>query len=147
LPAAAADRITALEIINNLVDNAIKYSDRSDRIIITAAVNKDGMIETSIQDFGIGIPTAVIGNLFQKFHRSHKSRSQVGGTGLGLYLTKALVTAHGGNIWVHSKEGQGSTFSFTISPYDHIKDQVKQGEDGIIREAHGWIKNHSLYRS
>jgi signal transduction histidine kinase len=105
------------------------------------------MIETSIQDFGIGIPTSVMPELFRKFHRSHKSKVQVGGTGLGLYLSKALITAHGGNIWVRSKEGEGSTFSFTILPYDKVKDEQLAGEDGIIRGAHGWIKNHSLYRN
>lgn len=147
LPAVAADRVSLHEVINNLVDNALKYSGKGEKIVIKAELNDQGLIETSVQDFGIGIPTAVMGQLFQKFHRSHKSKVQVGGTGLGLYLCKALVTAHGGNIWVRSKEGEGSIFSFTILPYDSLSDEEKSGEDGIIRGAHGWIKNHSLYRS
>mgnify|MGYP001124612829 CR=1 FL=1 len=146
IPTIAADRISLHEIINNLVDNAIKYSGKSDKIIVSASMNSDGLVETSVQDFGIGIPSSVIGELFQKFHRSHKSKVQVGGTGLGLYLCKALVRAHGGNIWVRSKEGEGAIFSFTLIPYDQLSPEEVASEDGIIRGAHGWIKNHSLYR-
>jgi signal transduction histidine kinase len=147
LPPVAADRISAHEVINNLVDNAIKYSGSAEKIVITTSLNSDGLIETGVQDFGIGIPESVMSGLFQKYHRSHKSNMQVLGTGLGLYLCKALVTAHGGNIWVRSKEGEGSIFSFTLLPYDQISSEQIDGEDGIIRGAHGWIKNHSLYRN
>lgn len=147
LPPVAADRISVHEVINNLVDNAIKYSDKSERIDVHAYVNNDGVVEVSVQDYGIGIPASVMGELFQKFHRSHKSRVQVGGTGLGLYLCKAIVGAHGGNIWVRSKEGEGSIFSFTLIPFDQVSTEQLAGEDGIIRGAHGWIKNHSLYRN
>jgi two-component system phosphate regulon sensor histidine kinase PhoR/two-component system sensor histidine kinase VicK len=146
IPPVAGDRISLHEIINNLVDNAIKYGGDSDKIVISCSVNTQGLVETSIQDFGIGIPESVIGELFQKFHRSHKSKVQVGGTGLGLYLCKALVRAHGGNIWVRSKEDEGSIFTFTLLPYDQLSAEQVAGEDGIIRGAHGWIKNHSLYR-
>jgi two-component system phosphate regulon sensor histidine kinase PhoR/two-component system sensor histidine kinase VicK len=147
LPPVAADRISLHEVVNNLVDNAIKYSENSDKIIVTSQLNNDGLVETSVQDFGIGIPASVIGQLFQKFHRSHKSRVQVGGTGLGLYLSKELVNAHGGNIWVRSKEGEGSIFSFTILPFDKVSNDQTSEQDGIVRGAHGWIKNHSLYRN
>lgn len=146
IPAVAGDRISIHEIINNLVDNAIKYSGSGNKILISCQLNDQGLVEVSVQDFGIGIPQAVIGELFQKFHRSHKSKVQVGGTGLGLYLCKALVGAHGGNIWVRSKEGEGSIFSFTLVPFDQLTAEQVSGEDGIIRGAHGWIKNHSLYR-
>ena len=86
-------------------------------------------------------------NLFTKFYRDHRNRAQIGGTGLGLYLSKAIVTAHGGTMWVRSKEGEGSTFGFTLMPYDKLAAEHKEGPDqGITRSAHGWIKNHSLYR-
>jgi signal transduction histidine kinase len=147
IPPIAADRISIHEVINNLVDNAIKYSGKSEKITIKTYVNSEGLVETIVQDYGIGIPTAVLGNLFQKFHRSHKSSIQVVGSGLGLYLSKALVRAHGGNIWVNSKEGEGSTFTFTLIPFDQLSAEQVAGEDGIIRGAHGWIKNHSLYRN
>lgn len=86
-------------------------------------------------------------NLFSKFYRDHRNRAQIGGTGLGLYLCKAVVSAHGGNIWVSSKPGQGSTFGFTLIPYEQLADEIKNGDNkDITRGAHGWIKNHSLYR-
>ncbi len=148
LPAVAADRVSVYEVINNLLDNAIKYSGNSEEIIVTTRLREDGLIETTVQDFGIGIPSSIIGSLFEKFYRNHRSRAQIGGTGLGLYLSKAIVRAHGGQIWVQSKEGQGSTFGFTLIPYDKLADELKdQHNKDITRTAHGWIKNHSFYRS
>jgi signal transduction histidine kinase len=143
----AVDRISIHEVINNLIDNAIKYSDHSTTIKIDAHLTTDGMVETTVQDFGKGISSNVMANLFTKFYRDHRNRAQIGGTGLGLYLSKALVTAHGGQMWVRSTEGQGSTFGFTLLPYSQVAKQIESGEgDGITRGAHGWIKNHSLYR-
>lgn len=146
IPSVAVDKISIHEVINNLVDNAIKYAGSSDKIVISTGINQEGFIETNVQDFGIGIPAAVMPDLFQKFYRSHKSRVQIGGTGLGLYLSKAIISAHGGNIWVRSKEGEGSIFSFTIQPYDNLKHEQISGEDGIMRGTHGWIKNHTMNR-
>lgn len=147
LPTAAADRVSIYEIIGNLIDNAIKYSANSKKIIIRAGLSREGLIETTVQDFGVGIPTSVVPNLFTKFYRNHRNRAQIGGTGLGLYLCKALVTAHGGNIWVRSEEGQGSTFGFTVLPYSQLAEEQKSGHNkDITRSAHGWIKNHSMYR-
>lgn len=147
LPPAAVDRVSIFEVINNLLDNAIKYSGNGSKIIVKSYLNQQGLIETSIQDFGIGIASSAIPNLFQKFYRNHRSRAQIGGSGLGLFLSKAIVTAHDGNIWVSSKEGEGSVFTFTVKPYSMLADELKRGDnDGILREAHGWIKNHSMYR-
>lgn len=147
LPSVGVDRVSILEVVDNLLDNAIKYSDKSDKIILKSALNKAGMVETSIQDFGVGIPTSVLSNLFEKFYRNHRTRGQIGGTGLGLYLCKAIVSAHGGQIWVKSKEGEGSTFGFTLQPYKQLAAELKKGNNtDIVRQAHGWIKNHSLYR-
>ncbi len=147
LPTVAVDSTTILHVINNLVDNAIKYSPENGKIIVTSKV-KDNTVETTIQDFGIGIPANVVENLFTKFYRSHKSKQIVSGTGLGLYLCKAIVEAHGGNIWVRSTEGAGTTFGFTLPTYASVAQSAKAGntEDGIIRGSHGWIKNHALYR-
>lgn len=145
VPNVAVDRISLHEVINNLVDNAIKYSGQSDKILISAKL-ESGMVQVDVQDFGLGIPNSVVPKLFDKFYRSHRSKVQIGGTGLGLYLCKAIVTAQGGNIWVHTKEGEGSTFSFTLEPYSEEKHSEQAGPDGIMRGAHGWIKNHSMYR-
>jgi len=146
LPKVGVDRLSVTEVINNLIDNAIKYSGTSKTIKIDSHLTQDGLVETTVQDFGVGIPSSIMPNLFSKFYRDHRNRAQIGGTGLGLYLSKAIVTAHGGNIWVRSKEGEGSTFSFTLQPYDRLADEQKNGNNELVRGAHGWIKNHSLYR-
>jgi len=147
LPAVGIDVLSIREVINNLIDNAIKYSGSSKVIKVDAYLSQEGLVETTIQDFGLGIPTSVMPNLFTKFYRDHRNRAQIGGTGLGLYLSKAIVSAHGGSLWVRSKEGQGSTFGFSLVPYAQLAETLKQGGDQeIIRGAHGWIKNHSLYR-
>ena len=146
LPKVGADAVSIYEVVNNLLDNAIKYSKPNGVVTIHAYLTQDGRIETTVQDNGVGIPESAMGNLFDKFYRDYRNRTQVGGTGMGLYLSKAIVTAHGGNIWVRSKEGQGSTFGFTLIPYSKLE-QDKKGEKGdIVRTAHGWIKNHSMYR-
>ncbi|MGH7195433.1 MAG: sensor histidine kinase [Candidatus Saccharimonadales bacterium] len=145
LPAAAADHTSSYEVLSNLLDNAIKYSPDGGKIIIKAELADDGMIQTTVQDSGIGIPANLVPNLFEKFYRSHRSQAQVSGTGLGLYLSKAIVTAHGGNIWVSSKEGQGTTFGFSLTPFDKLP-TTPDNSQPETRTAHGWIKNHSLYR-
>lgn len=147
LPAIAADRVSIYEVLSNLLDNAIKYSAQSQKIIVRAALGKDGLVETTVQDFGVGIPANVLPNLFEKFYRNFKTKTHVGGTGLGLYLCKSIIAAHGGNIWVTSKEGQGTTFGFTLKPYHMLAEELKTSDNkDIVRSAHGWIKNHSLYR-
>lgn len=147
LPTVGVDPVSIIEVINNLIDNAIKYSADGQKIIVNSYVKNDGLVETTVQDFGVGIPTSVIPDLFDKFYRSHRTRASIGGTGLGLYLSKVIVDAHGGQIWVQSKEGMGSTFGFTLRPYSQLADELKNSDNkGIVRGAHGWIKNHSLYR-
>ncbi len=146
LPTVGVDRVGIYEVLVNLIDNAIKYSANGKQVLVKAYLAQDGMVETSVQDFGAGIPQGVMAGLFEKFYRSHRSSSQVGGTGLGLYLSKAIVDAHGGKIWVRSQEGQGSTFGFTVNPYANLAEEQKTGDNkDITRGAHGWIKNHSLY--
>lgn len=147
LPSVGVDRISIVEVINNLVDNAIKYSGSSQLIEIETHLTQDGLVETTVEDYGVGIPSGVMPNLFTKFYRDHRNRAQIGGTGLGLYLSKAIVNAHGGNLWVRSKEGQGSTFGFTLVPFARLAADAKQtGNQDLVRGAYGWIKNHSLYR-
>lgn len=147
LPNAGIDVVSIYEVIANLIDNAIKYSGDSKKIIIKSTVGETGYIETTVQDFGVGMPSSVTENLFEKFYRNHRTRGKIGGTGLGLYLTKAIISAHGGQIWVHSKEGEGSTFGFSVVPYSQLSEELKKnGNKDIVRQSHGWIKNHSMYR-
>lgn len=149
LPEVGVDRVSITEVLNNLIDNAIKYSGTSDKIIVHAYKSNDGRVETTVKDFGVGIPESAVPYLFDKFYRNHRNRAQIGGTGLGLYLAKVITTAHGGNIWIRSQEGEGSTFGFTVLPFSQVADTTKNSDNGsadIVRNAHGWIKNHSMYR-
>ena len=147
MPTVGVDSLSIREVVSNLIDNAIKYSGESKTISITTKMNAEGLIETSVQDFGLGISSSILPNLFTKFYRDHRNRAQIGGTGLGLFLAKTIVAAHGGSIWVRSKENEGSTFTFTLVPYSQLtEDMKKSGDKDITRSAHGWIKNHSLYR-
>lgn len=148
LPPIAVDRASIMEVISNLVDNAIKYSYEGGTITIGVKA-EDNFISTTVTDNGIGIPKSVIGQLFKKFYRSHRSRQAVTGTGLGLYICKVIVDSHGGNIWVRSVEGKGATFGFELPTYESVAEALKKGDSdglGIRRSSHGWIKNHSMYR-
>ncbi len=147
IPTVGIDNISIYEVVANLIDNAIKYSKGSEKIIVSSRVGDNGLIETTVQDFGIGMPTSVTTNLFEKFYRNHRTRGKAAGTGLGLYLIKSIISAHGGQVWVNSKEGEGSTFGFSVVPYSQLTDEQKQGDGkDIIRQSHGWVKNHSMYR-
>jgi signal transduction histidine kinase len=145
MPMAAIDPLAIYEVVNNLIENAIKYGGNSPEIIVSTYL-KDGMIETTVQDFGIGIPSVNLKNMFTKFYRSHHSRGTVSGTGLGLYICKKIVEAHKGRVWVESKEGQGSTFGFSLMPYDDLAKQTYPKDGTIEQGVHGWIQNHTLFR-
>lgn len=148
LPTIAADRTSVGEVLGNLIDNAIKYSNE-DGIINVSAIQNGDFIDVSIQDFGIGMPESVVGQLFQKFYRSHRSRETVAGTGIGLYISKAIVESHGGTISVRSQDGVGSTFTFSLPVYAKVADKLKADDnsnEGMISQGKGWIKNHAMYR-
>jgi len=148
LPTIAADRNSLTEVMANLVDNAIKYSNEGGQVNVTAAVDGD-FVAFSVEDHGIGIPSSVIGSLFTKFYRSHRSRQTVAGTGLGLYISKAIVESHGGHMNLSSIEGQGSTFGFSVPIYSTVADKLlAEGSEnqGIIKSGSGWIQNHSMIK-
>ena len=100
-------------ILRNLLSNAVKYSTEGTPITVTMT-NRDGQVLTAISDRGPGIPPEDAGKLFDRYYRTHSARQQRGGLGLGLYITRMLVEAHGGRIWVESEVGKGSTFYFTL---------------------------------
>lgn len=148
LPTIAVDISSMSEVIGNLIDNAIKYSNEGGVINVTAEVNGD-FVDISIKDHGIGMPESVVSNLFQKFYRSHRSRETVAGTGIGLYISKAIVESHGGKIGVRSIDGKGSTFIVSIPIYATVADKlqsVDNSNEQLISQGKGWIKNHSMYR-
>jgi len=148
LPKIAGDPASLSEVFGNLIDNAIKYSNEGGAINVTAAMKGD-LVEVCVQDHGIGMPGNVVSNLFQKFYRSHRSRETVAGTGIGLYISKAIVESHGGTISVRSEEGQGSTFIVSLPTFQSVAAKIKAGDNSneeLIDQKNGWIKNHSMYR-
>lgn len=148
LPTVAADKSAIGEVMGNLIDNAIKYSNEGGVVSLSAQVMQNS-VEISVTDQGIGMPGNVLSNLFHKFYRSHRSRETVAGTGIGLYICKAIVESHGGTISVRSVEGEGSTFSFTLPIYATVAEKLKAGDnnpEGLIQHHDGWINNHGAMR-
>lgn len=148
LPAVAVDTVAISEVLINLTDNALKYGSDEDNVVITV-YEKDGTVETTVEDHGNGIPAVVMDKLFSKFYRSHRSRQEIAGTGIGLFVCKAIVEAHEGQIWVRSKEGQGTTFGFNVPTYDAAVQSELDTDNAhpeIKRSKSGWIKNHSMTR-
>jgi two-component system phosphate regulon sensor histidine kinase PhoR/two-component system sensor histidine kinase VicK len=148
LPAVAADRASVSEVLSNLIDNAIKYSNEGGAVNVTAKAEGD-FVKVEVEDHGIGMPGNVVSNLFHKFYRSHRSRETVAGTGIGLYISKAIVESHGGTVSVRSEEGMGSTFEFTLPVYASVAEKLKASDnsnEGLIEHGKGWIKNHAMYR-
>ncbi len=113
-PVVSGDRLQILSAIGNLIDNAIKYSD--DNAVVTATVNPgSSRVEIAVADRGIGIPVASLDRIFERFYRVDRARSRgTGGTGLGLSIVRRVVTNHGGEVNVRSREGEGSTFTVVL---------------------------------
>lgn len=148
LPTVAIDTSSISEVLSNFIDNAIKYSNEGGQVLVTA---KDigNFVQISVEDHGIGMPSNIIGNLFHKFYRSHRSRETVAGTGIGLYISKAIVESHGGNVDVRSIENKGSIFTFTVPTYASVADKLKVNNgsnEKLIEHGTGWIRNHSMFR-
>ncbi len=116
LPPLLADEDRTLQILTNLVSNAIQYTPEGGRVTLSAK-QTDKEIQISVRDTGIGIPPEHLPHIFDRFYRVDKSRSRRagGGSGIGLTIARALVEAQGGRIWVETTaEGQGSVFAFTL---------------------------------
>lgn len=148
LPAIAADRASISEVLGNLIDNAIKYSNEGGVVNVSAKLDGD-MVKVAVADNGIGMPGNVVSNLFHKFYRSHRSRETVAGTGIGLYISKAIVESHAGTIAVRSEEGKGSIFEFSLPTYASVADKLKASQgsnESLIDRGGSWIKNHAMFR-
>ena len=109
----------------NLIDNAVKFSPKADRVIVRTRLDADGKhVTTSVQDFGIGIPRSEQEKIFDRFFQANHagrhaaegapSTDTYPGLGLGLYISAEIVARHGGRISVESEIGKGSTFNFTL---------------------------------
>ena len=112
---ATADRDKLRQVFSILLDNAIKYSPEGGTVTVGVERKRD-TVEVSVADQGLGIPQADQEQIFRKFYRGSDAEARLGpgGTGLGLFIARGLVTAMGGRIWVESREGEGSTFAFEL---------------------------------
>jgi len=145
LPQLMADPIGLREVIVNLVDNAAAHvAPKVGQVTLTIRRHRDD-IETSITDNGTGIPASALPHLFTKFYRVDEMKSSTRGTGLGLYICRSIIEAHGGRIWAESKEGEGSSFTFRIPLRQVAPTSKSDNNTTITRGAHGWIKEHSLH--
>lgn len=108
-----ADSERIREVFINLVDNAIKFTPEGE---VNVSINGDDkQVTVGVHDQGVGIPEDEIDHLFQKFYRVDNSKTrEIGGTGLGLYLSRTIIETYNGNIWVESEEDKGSSFYFSL---------------------------------
>ena len=114
LPRLGIDVRRIRQVLDNVIDNAIKYSEKSTRVVIEAR-QMGAELQVSVADQGTGIPAEDLGKVFDRMYRVEQRVSpDVKGVGLGLAICKGLVEAHGGRIWAESKVGRGSTFYFTL---------------------------------
>jgi signal transduction histidine kinase len=109
LPPVLADPDRLDRILTNLLGNALKYS--RDRVIVHAECTHD-RVSVSVADRGAGIEADDLPRIFDRYYRGQRHEGE--GLGLGLYIVRKLVEAHGGMIWAESREGEGSTFTFTL---------------------------------
>jgi len=112
LPDIQADPDRLLQVLGNLVDNALRYTPEGGSVRCSVAVGGEEVV-FAVADTGAGIPAKDLPHLFDRFYRADKSRSE-GQSGLGLAIARSIVEAHGGRIWAESVEGQGSVFRFSI---------------------------------
>lgn len=115
LPRVLADEDRAVQVLGNLLTNALRYTPEGGSVEVTAS-QLEGEIVFRVRDTGIGVAPEHLPNLFERFYRVDKARTRAaGGSGIGLTIARALVEAMGGRIWAESPgAGQGSTFSFTL---------------------------------
>jgi two-component system phosphate regulon sensor histidine kinase PhoR len=129
LPVIEADGERISQVFDNLLSNAVKFSNASGKVHVAVSVD-DMEVSVSVRDEGIGIPSEDIPFLFSRFYRAtNADPSNRSGTGLGLYICKAIIDGHGGRIAVESCSGCGATFRFWLpknqaSPLDASPDQL-----------------------
>lgn len=131
LPVIVADQDKFDQILTNLTNNAVKYSPNGGTITVSGK-SVDGLVRMCVADQGMGIPKEHLDKVFDRFHRiDNRDTRKAGGTGIGLYLVKHLVEAHGGKIWVESEVGKGSQFIFEL-PKCPPQFEEEQGDCGAV---------------
>lgn len=105
------------QVFANLISNAVKYSPKADKVVITIK-EEDGMAVASVTDFGLGIPVSKQSYIFNRFYRVDENHSTISGLGIGLYISSQIIAAHSGKIWLESNLDEGSTFYFSLPIID-----------------------------
>lgn len=113
LPLVRADSLRVLEVLINILGNAVKFTPDDGRIVVGAAP-RNGEVEVWVRDTGPGIDPEYQKQVFEKYTQARNGARRFGGSGLGLALCRELVMLHGGRIWVDSEPGKGATFRFTL---------------------------------
>jgi two-component system sensor histidine kinase GlrK len=116
LPPVKIDEAHIEQVFENLIGNALKFAREYDTVTISTLFSSENgnIVRVSVADTGPGIPANDLVKIFDKFQRIENGIETVRGTGLGLSIAKHIISSHGGHIWVESKEGEGSTFYFTL---------------------------------
>jgi signal transduction histidine kinase len=110
-----ADRLSLGRIIDNIIQNSLKYSDKIEKKMSVSLQSKSDAVTVKFVDNGKGIPKESLPRIFESFYRADPSRNKAtGGSGLGLAIVKKIVEGHGGEIWVESEEGKGTSIYFTL---------------------------------
>jgi PAS domain S-box-containing protein len=115
LPMVMGDDVQLMQLLQNLIGNAIKFRSTEPPLVVIEAVPRDGRWQFSVQDNGIGIDLRFAERIFQMFQRLHE-KTRYEGSGIGLAIAKRIVERHGGRIWLESTVGTGTTFFFTLTP-------------------------------
>lgn len=135
-----ADELAIREVLNNLIANAIHYTD-IDGAITVGVRAEEKYVTTYVRDTGIGMTPNILKHLFTKFYRAKGPLSSgSGGTGLGLYISKSIVELHQGKISVESEFGKGTTFTFSLPVYDAVQyEELGDQNSTGVKKSRGWI--------
>lgn len=138
-----ADKDKIIQVLVNLIDNAIKYSPAYSRILVLTDIHEN-KVYISVRDFGYGISKKDQMLIWDRFYMTDKSRSPVKtkGSGLGLSIVKKIVDEHGEVIWVKSSRGAGATFIFTLTLFDPVKHKISKGK--ILTAAEQSVADDAL---
>jgi signal transduction histidine kinase len=139
LPPVAGDEGRLLQVFDNLLGNAIKFSPDGGQITVSVE-DAGSAVKVSVADQGVGIPKDQLDKVFERFYQVDGSASRrFAGIGLGLTIAKRIVETHGGRIWAESGVGRGSTFHFTIPKYGAEGERQTEGSDPVDKRSRVFV--------
>jgi signal transduction histidine kinase len=127
-----ADKNHLIQMLTNLVDNALKYTPRGGQVWVAARevdIDSQPMLEIAVGDTGVGIEEDEQAKVFERFYRGSNNTSNLTGTGLGLAIVQELVVHHGGQVTLNSRTGEGSVFTLQFPLYDGGSPLADEAED------------------